>query len=238
MSDKHVIALRLSDKKPTDLKFNEVAELFKQFAILLKGSRDNFGYIKEGSIYVGSPPLESEEYKIAIEQVLSSEGGDLDQYLSKHLDWGNAQIGVHREGEDPKEMKVLRSIGSVIKPRKFKQQDTLRGKVNRINTGVDNHYVGISFVNGFKISSKIALQDVNTLKTYLGTETLLDFTGTATYSYGADYDLYLEDFKINSYEALEEDSVEKWISDFVGFGRSGWQDLDDPYKVLEDERLP
>ena len=42
MSDKHVIALRLSDKKPTDLKFNEVAELFKQFAILLKGSRDNF----------------------------------------------------------------------------------------------------------------------------------------------------------------------------------------------------
>lgn len=238
MSDKLVIALRLPDKKPSDLKFGEMAELFKQFANLLKGSKDNFGYLQEGSIYVGSPPLDSEEYKVAIDQVLQSDGGDLDQYLSKHLDWGNAQIGVHREGESPKQMKVLRSIGNVIKPKKFKQNDTLRGRVNRINTSSESHSVGITFINGYKISAKIALDDVNTLKTYLGTSTLIDFSGVATYSYGDAYELYLEDFKLNSYEALEEDSIEKWISDFVGFGRSGWQDLDDPYKTLEDERLP
>lgn len=51
MSDKLVIALRLPDKKPTDLKFSEMAELFKQFANLLKGSKDNFGYLQEGSIH-------------------------------------------------------------------------------------------------------------------------------------------------------------------------------------------
>lgn len=238
MSDKLVIALRLPDKKPTDLKFSEIAEIFKQFANLLKGTKDNFGYIKEGSIYVGSPPLDSEEYKIAIDQVLHSDGSDFDQYFSKHLDWGNAQIGVHREGENPTQMKVLRTIGNIVKPKKFKQHDTLRGKVNRINTGSENHYVGITFINGFKISAKIALEDVNVLKSYLGTETLLDFSGIAIYSYTDNYELYLEEFKLSSYEPLEDDSVEKWISDFVGYGRSGWQDLDDPYKTLEDERLP
>lgn len=238
MSDKLVIALRLPNKKPTDLKFTEMAELLKQFSNLLKGVQDNFGYIQEGSIYVGSPPLDVEEYKLALDQVLNSDGGDLDQYLSKHLDWGNAQIGVHREDEDPKCMKVVRAIGNVIKPKKFKQNDTLRGRVNRINTGIESHSVGITFINGFRISAKIALDDVNTLKAYLGTDTLIDFSGVATYTYGEDYELYLEDFKLNSYEPLEEDSIEKWISDFVGFGRSGWQDLDDPYKTLEDERLP
>ncbi|WP_151752287.1 hypothetical protein [Acinetobacter bereziniae] len=238
MSDKLVIALRLPDKKPKELKFNEIAEIFKQFSTLLKGVNDNFGYIEEGSIYVGSPPLDSDEYKIVIDQVLQSDGGDFDQYLSKHKDWGHAQIGVHREGESPKQMKVLRTIGEITKPKKFKQHDTLRGKVNRINTGSENHYVGIAFVNGFKISAKIALEDVNVLKSYLGTDTLLDFSGIAVYSYSENYELYLEEFKLSSYEPLEEDSVEKWISDFVGFGRSGWQDLDDPYKTLEDERLP
>lgn len=237
MSDKLVIALRLPDKKPTDLKLTEMADLLKQFANLLKGAQDNFGYIQEGSIYLGSPPLNCEEYKIAIDQILNSDGGDLDQYLSKHIDWGNAQIGVHREGESPEQMKVVRSIGSMIKPKKFKQNDTLRGKVNRINTGTESHSVGITFINGFKISAKIALDDVNTLKAYLGTNTLIDFSGTAIYSYSESYELYLEDFKLSSYEALEEDSIEKWISDFVGFGKSGWQDLDDPYKTLEDERL-
>lgn len=55
MSEKNVIALRLPDKKPTDLKLTEMAELFKQFASLLKGVNDNFGYVEEGSIYLGSP---------------------------------------------------------------------------------------------------------------------------------------------------------------------------------------
>lgn len=63
MSEKNVITLRLPDKKPTDLKLTEMAELFKQFASLLKGVNDNFGYVEEGSIYLGSPPLDSEEYK-------------------------------------------------------------------------------------------------------------------------------------------------------------------------------
>lgn len=48
MSNKKVIALRLPDKMPSDLKFNEMAELFKQFSHLLKGVDDKFGYVQEG----------------------------------------------------------------------------------------------------------------------------------------------------------------------------------------------
>ncbi|WP_459661281.1 hypothetical protein ACL9Z5_001374 [Acinetobacter calcoaceticus] len=238
MSEKNVIALRLPDKKPTDLKLTEMAELFKQFASLLKGVNDNFGYVEEGSIYLGSPPLDSEEYKIVIDQVMGSVGGSLDHFLCKHPDWGDAQIGVHKEGESPKEMSVVRSISTVEKPNKFKQNDCLRGRINKVSTGKENHYLGIIFLNNQTITTKIKIDDVNILKGYLGTDTLIDFNGLATYSYGDDFQLNLEDFKLTSYEILEPDSIEKWIEDFVGFGKSGWQDLEDPYKALEDERLP
>ncbi len=237
MSDKLVIALRLPDTKPTDLKFSEMSELLKQFSSLLKGVSDNFGYIEEGSIYLGSLPLGTEEYDLVLNQVNNSDGGDLDQYLSKHLNWGNAQIGVHREGESPKKMKVLRTINTVIAPQKFKQPETLRGKINRISVGKDSLYVGISFLNGFKISTKANLDMVESLRNCLGSDIQIDFTGTATYTCSDGFQLYLEDFKLDSFEILESDSIEKWVNDFVGFGRSGWQDLDDPYKALEDERL-
>ncbi|WP_180020919.1 hypothetical protein [Acinetobacter sp. YH16044] len=237
MSDKLVIALRLPDKKPTDLKFGEMAELFKQFANLLKGSKDNFGYLQEGSIYVGSPPLDAEEYKVAIDQVLQSDGGDLDQYLSKHLDWGNAQIGVHREGESPKQMKILRSIETVITPNKFKQNESLRGRIYKISSGKDSYYLGINFLNGFKVNTKVTQNMVEVLRNYLASERIIEFNGVATYSDSGDFQLYLEDFKVESFEILENDTVDSWVDDFVGYGRSGWQDLDDPYKVLEDERL-
>ncbi|MFH7808776.1 MULTISPECIES: hypothetical protein [unclassified Acinetobacter] len=237
MSDKLVIALRLPDKKPTDLKFGEMAELFKQFANLLKGSKDNFGYLQEGSIYVGSPPLDAEEYKVAIDQVLQSDGGDLDQYLSKHLDWGNAQIGVHREGESPKQMKILRSIETVITPNKFKQNESLRGRIYKISSGKDSYYLGINFLNGFKVNTKVTQNMVEVLRNYLASERIIEFNGVATYSDSGDFQLYLEDFKVESFEILENDTVDSWVDDFVGYGRSGWQDLDDPYRVLEDERL-
>lgn len=237
MSDKLVIALRLPDKKPTDLKFTEMAELFRQFAGLLKGSKDNFGYIEEGSIYLGSPPLSSEEYKVAIEQVLNSDGGDLDQYLSKHIDWGNAQLGVHRDGESPKHMRILRSINSVSSPQKLKQSETLRGTITRIAVGKDILNIGIAFLNGFKVSTKASSTMLESLRNCLGTDIQIDFTGIATYSYSDGFQLYLDDFKLDSFEILENDSIEEWINDFVGFGRSGWQDLDDPYQVLENERL-
>lgn len=237
MSNKRVIALRLPDKKPTDLKFTEMAELFKQFANLLKGSKDNFGYVEEGSIYLGSPPLNSEEYKIAIEQVLNSDGGDLDQYLSKHIDWGSAQIGVHREGESPKQMKVLRSIDTVVTPNKFKQNENLRGRIYKISAGKDSYYLGINFLNGFKVNTKVTQNMVEVLRNYIASEKIIEFSGIATYSDSGDFQLYLEDFKVESFEILENDTVDNWVDDFVSFGRSGWQDLDDPYQVLKDERL-
>lgn len=237
MSDKLVIALRLPDTKPTNLKFSEMSELLKQFSSLLKGASDNFGYIEEGSIYLGSIPLDAEEYDLVLDRVQNSDGGDLDQYLSKHLNWGNAQIGVHREGESPKQMKVLRTINAVTTPEKFKQSETLRGRINRISVGKDSLYVGISFLNGFKISTKASLDMVESLRNCLGADIQIDFTGIATYISGDGYQLYLEDFKLDSFDILESDSIEKWVDDFIGFGRSGWQDLKDPYKALEDERL-
>lgn len=237
MSDKLVIALRLPDKKPTDLKFTEMAELFKQFSALLKEADANFGYMKEGSIYLGSPPLNSEQYKVVLEQITTSSGGDLDQYLSKHLDWGNAQIGVHREDEDPKRMKVLRSIHAVLSPNKFKQNESLRGRAFKMSAGKDFYSLGVNFLNGFKVSVKITQDMAEVLRNCLASSKIIEFSGVATYSDSGNFQLYLEDFKVDSFEILEEDTVDKWVDDFVGFGRSGWQDLDNPYEVLKDERL-
>ena len=237
MSEKLVVALRLPDKKPTDLKFSEMSELLKQFASLLKGAKDNFGYIEEGSIYVGSPPLDAEEYKIVLDQITNSDGGDLDQYLNKHLNWGNAQIGVHREGESPKNMKILRSIQTVITPNKFKQNENLRGRIYKISAGKDSYSLGINFLNGFKVNTKVTQNMVEVLRNYIASEKIIEFSGIATYSDSGDFQLYLEDFKVESFEILENDTVDNWVDDFVSFGRSGWQDLDDPYQVLKDERL-
>lgn len=237
MSDKLVIALRLPNKKPTDLKYSEIIELLKQFSTLTKGVEDKFGYIEEGSVYLGSAPVTQSQYAVIQEQILNSKDGDLDQFLRKHQDWGSADIGVHREGEPPQQMKVLRSIGKTNLPQKFKQNDRLRGRVAKISTGKDCYYLGISFLNGFKVSTKINEDMALVLRNYLVSPSIIEFSGIATYSYASNFSLYLEEFKVESFEILEEDTIDQWIDDFVGFGRSGWQDLDDPYKVLEDERL-
>lgn len=239
MSQNLVIALRLPDKKPSELKFSEMAELLKQFAGLLKNVDDNFGYIQEGSIFVGSVGLSTEAYNLAIENISNSEGGDLDQFLNKHKDWGHAEIGVHGVNESPKNMRILRKIQNIDdKPTKFKQHDVLRGKTVRWTAGKDDtDHIGIVFVDGSKISAKASRQITSQLKNFFGTESLIDFTGEATYCFANDFKLELVDFKIDNVQVLGDISIDSWVDDFVGFGASGWQDFDDPFDILTKERL-
>ncbi|WP_151743020.1 hypothetical protein [Acinetobacter sp. TUM15113] len=237
MSKKKVIALRLPDKMPSDLKFNEMAELFKQFSHLLKGVDDKFGYVQEGSVYVGSTGLSAADCNAVIANIMDSEGGDLDQFLNKHKDWGNAQIGMHYEGESPKCMQIIRTIENVDKPLRFKQLDVLRGTTRHWTSGKDEtDHIGINFLDGSKISAKSSKEITARLNKYFVTDTLIDFSGEATYVYADNFELELVDFRIDNVEILEEISVEKWVDEFVGYGRSGWQDFDDPYAILKDER--
>lgn len=237
MSKKKVIALRLPDKMPSDLRFNEMADLFKEFSQLLKGVDDKYGYVKEGSAYVGSTPLSSSDTSIVIANIMESEGGGLDQFLNKHKDWGDAQIGVHDEGASPNTMKVLRTIESVEKPIRFKQLDVLRGKTRHWSSGRDEtDHIGINFLDGTKISAKASKQITTKLNKHFGTDTLIDFTGEATYCYSDNFEIELVDFRIDSVEILEDASIDTWVDEFVGFGRSGWQEFEDPYAILKDER--
>lgn len=237
MSSKKVIALRLPDKMPSDLKFNEMAELFKQFSQLLKGVDDKFGYVDKGSVYVGSSGLSASDCNAVIANIMESEGGDLDQFLNKHKDWGDAQIGVHDEGSPPQTMKVLRTIESIDKPIRFKQLDILRGTTRHWSSGRDEtDHIGINFLDGTKISAKTSKQITKKLNKYFGTDTLIDFTGEATYCYADNFELELVDFRIDNVEILEDVSIDTWVDEFVGFGRSGWQDFEDPYAILKDER--
>ncbi|EMI3297506.1 TPA: hypothetical protein ACGDUJ_004002 [Acinetobacter baumannii] len=237
MSNKKVIALRLPDKMPSDLKFNEMAELFKQFSHLLKGVDDKFGYIQEGSVYVGSSGLSAAECEAVIANILNSEGGDLDLFLNKHKDWGDAQIGIHDEGAHPQSMRILRTIESIEKPLKFKQIDVLRGTTRHWSSGKDEtDHIGISFLDGTKISAKSSKLVTAKLNKYFGTDTLIDFSGEATYCYADNFELELVDFRIDNVEILEDVSIDKWVDEFVGYGKSGWQEFDDPYEILKDER--
>ena len=231
-----VIALRLPDVKPTELKIGQIAELFKHFSSLLKNKDAKFAYIQEGSSYFGNSV--NAHYLADIkEEILNSAGGELDRFLSKHLDWGDAAIGFHSLGESPQTMTVIREVSFVEKPNKFKQNDTLRGVLKGLTEGKDaTDHVGISFLNGTTLSAKTTELVASSLKAYFRTNTIIEFTGIATYSYSDDFVLILEDFTIQSFEPLATDSVENWISDFVGFGRSGWQDLSDPLKTLQKER--
>lgn len=237
MSSKKVIALRLPDKMPSDLKFNEMAELFKQFSQLLKGVDDKFGYVDKGSVYVGSSGLSTSDCNAVIANIMESEGGDLDQFLNKHRDWGDAQIGVHDEGSPPQTMKVLRTIENIDKPIRFKQLDVLRGTTRHWSSGRDEtDHIGINFLDGTKISAKTSKQITKKLNKYFGTDTLIDFTGEATYCYADNFELELVDFRIDNVEILEDVSIDTWVDEFVGFGKSGWQDFEDPYAILKDER--
>ena len=237
MSEKLVIALRLPDKKPTDLKFNEMAELFKQFSHLLKGIDDSFGYVQEGSIYLGSSSLNQAQYTAVIENIIHSEGGGLDQFLSKHADWGDAQLGFHREHESPQTMEIVRTIKSIQKPLKFKQLDILRGSTRHWKSGKDeSDHIGISFLDGSQISAKSSKEITSKLNRYFGTDTLIDFTGEATYCYSDNFQLELVDFRIDNIEILEKNSIDEWVDEFISFGKSEWQEFEDPYAILKDER--
>ena len=238
MSDKQlVIALRLPDVNPTDLSFSEIAELMKQMASLFKNTETSYGYIQNGSSYFGGV-INNDALDIVKANILSSIDGDLDKFISKHANWGNADIGMHYIGEDPKEMTVLRSIKTTIKkPEKFKQPDTLRGYVKKLTAGKDaTDHVGIAFLNETSISAKTTRDIAIRLANFYGTEILLELTGQATYSISDDFEMILEDFKIDSFEQLPQDNLEQWIDDFVGYGESNWQSLDDPIATLGEER--
>jgi len=237
MSNNIVIALRLPDVKPTDLSVSEVSELLKHLSSLLKNAEAKFKYIQNGSSYFGNT-INAAHLADIKKSILLSEGGELDRYIGKHHTWGDAAIGFHDADADPKTMTIIRAISPIDKPNKFKQTDTLRGTVKKLIEGKDNtDHVGIAFLNGTTLSAKATESVASALKDYFRTDTIIEFTGEATYSHSSNFELTLEDFKIISFEALAIDSLNQWIDDFVGFGHSGWQDLNNPLETLKKERL-
>lgn len=239
MSDKQlVIALRLPDVQPTELSMSEMAELLKQFSALFKGTEATFTYIKSGSSYFGGSVCDS-SLPIVKANIEASIDGDLDKLISRHCNWGHADIGIHNLGEEPKNMTVLRSIeNNIKKPEKFKQIDTLRGSVRKFNDGEDGlHQIGIRFLNGKTITAKASKEVAIALSGFYSTGILIDFTGQATYSISNDFQMILEDFKIDSFEKLPPDTLEQWVDDFTGYGESGWQSVDQPFELLKKERF-
>ena len=195
MSDKQlVIALRLPDVQPTELSISEVAELIKQFSVLFKGTDATFSYVKSGSSYFGGTVCEN--YLATIKaNIEASANGDLDKFISKHANWGHADIGIHAIGEEPQHMTVLRRIkNDVKKPERFKQIDTLRGVVKKLTEGKDStDHLGIRFLNDTVINAKTSQEIASALAGFYRTGILIDFTGQATY-YRSGHLLHIQQF--------------------------------------------
>lgn len=120
----------------------------------------------------------------------------------------------------------------------FVQKDSLRGRIKLLTIDGNNYTIDIDFLTGVyqPNNTKITHSMCKNLEPFVGSETILEFTGMATYCLLEDFQLSLLEFKVDHFEALADVSVDDWIEAFIGFGPSGWQEMKDPYQYLKDER--
>nr|WP_299038479.1 hypothetical protein [uncultured Psychrobacter sp.] len=249
MTDKSTFVLKLSGIELDNIKAGDIGRLLNDFCKLLGDDHLYFENIYSGSAVL-KVKTEPEYYADKLETLnsnLASKALDdihkvIRRYSQTFTDI-DAAIFASRSAVNDEDMDLIHHI-EFRKPlsHSFEQSDTFIGKLQRPARGKDDsdHFT-ILLGNDKTISVSVPKSLSYDLAPYLEPlwrfESLIKFTGTACYEIGQGYTVILKSFNATGFEIVENKVTAKsWITDFVAYGKSGWQDDDDPITTWLEER--
>ncbi len=249
MTDKSTFVLKLSGINLDNIKAGDIGRLLNDFCKLLGDDHLYFENIYSGSAVL-KVKTEPEYYADKIEALnanLTSKALDdihkvVRRYSQTFTDI-DAAIFASRSAANDEDMDLIHHI-EFRKPlsHSFEQSETFIGKLLRPAHGKDDtdHFT-ILLGNDKTISVSVPKGLSYDLAPYLESlwrfESLVKFSGTACYEIQQGYSLILKSFNATGFEIVENKVTAKsWITDFVAYGKSGWQDDDDPITTWLEER--
>lgn len=251
MTDKSTFVLKLTGIDLDNIKAGDIGRLLNDFCKLLG---DDCLYFE--NIYSGSAVLkvrtEPEYYADKIKMLnlnlikASPALDDIHKVIRRYSQVFtdiDATIFASQSAVNDEDMDLIHHI-EFRKPlsHSFEQSETFIGKLLRPAHGKDDtdHFT-ILLANDKTISVSVPRSlsydlapDLESLWRF---ESLVKFTGTACYEIQRGYTLILKSFNATGFEIIENKATAKsWITDFVDYGKSGWQDDDDPITTWLEER--
>ena len=249
MTDKSTFVLKLSGIDLDNIKAGDIGRLLNDFCKLLGDDHLYFENIYSGSAVL-KVKTEPEYYADKIETLnsnLTSKALDdihkvIRRYSQTFTDI-DAAIFASRSAVNDEDMDLVHHI-EFRKPlsHSFEQSETFIGKLLRPAHGKDDtdHFIillGNDKTISVSVPKGLSYELAPHLESLWRFESLIKFTGTACYEIQQSYTLILKSFNATGFEIFENKTTAKsWITDFVGYGKSGWQDDDDPITTWLEER--
>lgn len=249
MTDKSTFVLKLSGIDLDNIKAGDIGRLLNDFCKLLGDDHLYFENIYSGSAVLKvktEPEYYADKIKTLNANLTSKALDDIHKVVRRYSQTFtdiDAAIFASRSATNDEDMDLIHHI-EFRKPlsHSFEQSETFIGKLLRPAHGKDDtdHFT-ILLGNDNTISVSVPKGLSYDLAPYLESlwrfESLIKFTGTAFYGIQQGYTLILKSFDATGFEIVENKATAKsWITDFVGYGKSGWQDDDDPITTWLEER--
>jgi len=249
MTDKSTFVLKLSGIDLDNIKAGDIGRLLNDFCKLLGDDHLYFENIYSGSAVL-KVKTEPEYYADKIEALnanLTSKALDdihkvVRRYSQTFTDI-DAAIFASQSAANDEDMDLIHHI-EFRKPlsHSFEQSETFIGKLLRPAHGKDDtdHFtilLGNDKIISVSVPKGLSYDLAPYLESLWRFESLIKFTGTACYEIQQGYTLILKSFNATGFEIVENKATAKsWITNFISYGKSGWQDDNDPITTWLEER--
>lgn len=249
MTNKSTFVLKLSGIDLDNIKAGDIGRLLNDFCKLLGDDCLYFENIYSGSAVLKvttEPEYYADKIKILNSNLTSPALDDMHKVIRRYSQTFtdiDAAIFASRSAVNDEDMELVHHI-EFRKPLShgFEQSETFIGKLLRPAHGKDNtdHFtilLGNDKTVSVSVPKSLSYDLAHYLEPLWRFESLVKFTGTACYEIEQSYTLILKSFDATGFEIVENKATAKsWITNFVGYGKSGWQDDDDPITTWLEER--
>lgn len=245
-NDNHAtFTLKLTGIDLENIHPSDIGILTAEFARLLDNNNLTFGEIRTGSaiITLGADtilyPQILENFSI---NTIKPAYKKIQKTIRKLADtFPNIQAQFLARPNSQSENQVICTINYIEEIKHISQPETLIGKLTKPAQGKDDtdHFT-ILLSNDNSVSVKVSKELSNALAEHLGklwlAESLIEFNGIAKYEVSG-FQMTLKEFTANHFEIIANtQNLNEWANDFMAFGESGWQKLDNPLETWIEER--
>lgn len=224
---------------------NDVGVLLSEFADLLDNDSLKFGNVRTGSVVVeleADPALYTQILQNFSENRIKSAYKTIQKTikkLAKQFPDIQAQF-LARPNANTKNQ-LIYTIDYQEEVQYITQAESIIGRLIKPAQGKDNtdHFT-IILANDKNISVKVNKSLSHQLAPYLQTlwlgESLIEFSGIAKYEMNG-FKSTLKEFTASHFNIIDnQQNINNWVNEFIAFGKSGWQSLENPLETWIEER--
>lgn len=246
INDNHAtFTLKLTGIDLDNIHPSDVGILLSEFSCLLDDDSLKFGNVRTGSVVVeldADPNLYSQILQNFSDNRIKSAYKNIQKTIKKLAkQFPDIQAQFLARPNISAENQVICNIDYHEETQYITQADSIIGRLVKPAQGKDDtdHFT-IVLANDKNISVKVNKNLSHQLAPYLQTlwlsESLIEFSGIAKYEM-IGFKTTLKEFTATHFNIIDnQQNINDWANDFIAFGKSGWQSLDNPLETWIKER--